>query len=418
VSHDFASRPTSGAYQVLLVSLLCLNFGILFFDRNALNFLMPFVQPDLKLSYFQVGLLGSALSLSWAIAAIFVGWLSDKIARRKIIIVVSTVAFSLCSVVSGFASGFLMLFAARLVMGLSEGGVMPISHAMVAAEVPPERRSVSQGIAQNLGSSILGSSVAPLVLVPVAMAWGWRDAFFLAAVPGLISAMLIALLVIERPVPKAPPRVAGEKAPVLRTLSDRNVLTCTVMAVLLVSYLVVTWAFMPLILEQHRGFAKDTAAWLMATLGIASALAAFLIPWISDYVGRRPVMVISTLVGTLLPLGVLWYDGPFWMMAAIFFVGWMFNGIFPMFMATVPTESVSPAQVATAMGVIMGVGEIIGGVGAPSLAGWLSDLYGLTAPLWLLAGLAVAGGLTALFLRETAPRIVARQGVRDAKAIG
>ena len=50
MSRGFSERPTSGAYQVLLVGLLCLNFGILFFDRNALNFLMPFVQPELGLS--------------------------------------------------------------------------------------------------------------------------------------------------------------------------------------------------------------------------------------------------------------------------------------------------------------------------------------------------------------------------------
>ncbi|OYX60411.1 MAG: MFS transporter, partial [Sphingomonadales bacterium 32-64-17] len=79
---------------------------------------------------------------------------------------------------------------------------------------------------------------------------------------------------------------------------------------------------------------------------------------------------------------------------------------FPMFMATVPTESVGPRQVATAMGLVMGVGEILGGVFAPFIAGWLSDLYGLQAPLWFLIVLVILGGITALFLRETAPRIV------------
>jgi ACS family hexuronate transporter-like MFS transporter len=392
-------------YQSLLVGLLCLNFGILFFDRNALNFLMPYVQPELGLSYTQVGLLGSALSLTWAIAAIFVSWLSDKLARRKIIIVVSTIAFSLCSVVSGFASSFLMLLGARLVMGLSEGGVMPISHAMVAAEVSPERRGLAQGIAQNLGSSLLGSTLAPLVLVPIALAWGWRNAFFVAAVPGLISALLIVLLVVERPVTKAPPRAKGEPLPLMKTLANRNVIACAVMSVLLVSYLVVTWAFMPLILVQHRGIEDATAAGLMAVLGVASAISSFVLSGLSDYLGRRPVIAVATFVGTILPLGALFYDGSVLVLGAIFFVGWFFNGIFPTFMATVPSESVSAAQVATAMGFVMGVGEIIGGVGAPSLAGWLSDIYGLTAPLWLLAALALLGGVTALFLRETAPRL-------------
>lgn len=396
-------------YQVLLVTLLCLNFGILFFDRNALNFLMPFIQPDLGLSYTQVGILGSALSLTWAIAAIFVGWLSDKLQRRKIIIVICTVLFALCSVTSGLATGFLMLLAARLVMGLSEGGVMPLSHAMVAAEVAPRHRALAMGVTQNLGSSLLGSSLAPLVLVPIALAWSWREAFFVAAVPGLISALLLWLFVIERQMPPPPVRQRGERAPILAVLTQRNVVVCGFMAVVLVAYLVVTWAFLPLVLVQLRGFSEMTSGGLMAVLGVASALCSFLIPWLSDLYGRRPVMAVFTFGGVILPLGALYYDGPALVLGAIFFAGWMFNGTFPMFMATVPVESVAPAQAATAMGLVMGVGEILGGVIAPSLAGALSDAYGLVAVCWLLAVLAILGGLAALALRETAPRLLARQ---------
>ena len=62
--------PKNARYQVLLVGLLSLNFGILFFDRNALNFIMPFVKPDLGLTNTQVGLTASALSFSWALAAL------------------------------------------------------------------------------------------------------------------------------------------------------------------------------------------------------------------------------------------------------------------------------------------------------------------------------------------------------------
>jgi MFS family permease len=400
------AKRSSAGYQVLLVGLLCLNFGILFFDRNALNFLMPYVQPELHLSYTQVGLLGSGLSFTWALAAAFVGWLSDKIARRKVIIVISGLVFSACSVVSGFASSFLMLFGARLLMGLSEGGVMPISHAMVAAEVSPRWRALAMGVTQNVGSSLLGSTVAPLVLVPVALAWGWRHAFFLAAAPGLMSALLIMLFVVERDIPRAPPRGAGERQPLLETLTERNVIACAVMSVALVAYLVITWAFMPLVLVQYRHIADETAANLMAVLGVSSFLASFAVTTASDFVGRKPVMVVMPLVGVSLPLAALYFDGSAFALGAIFFVGWLFNGIFPMFMATVPTESVSPRQVATAMGIVMGLGEVLGGVFGPSLAGGLSDVYGLAAPCWTLVVLAVLGFLAALFLRETAPRIV------------
>jgi sugar phosphate permease len=62
--------PPGGArpYQWVLVGLLSLNFGIAFFDRNALSFLMPFIQPELGLSNTKVGALASALSFSWALA--------------------------------------------------------------------------------------------------------------------------------------------------------------------------------------------------------------------------------------------------------------------------------------------------------------------------------------------------------------
>jgi len=308
--------------------------------------------------------------------------------------------------VSGFASSFLMLFGARLLMGLSEGGVMPISHAMVAAEVSPKWRALAMGVTQNVGSSLLGSTVAPLVLVPVALAWGWRHAFFLAAAPGLMSALLIVLFVVERDVPRAPPRGAGERQPLLETLTERNVIACAVMSVVLVAYLVITWAFMPLVLVQYRHIGDETAANLMAVLGVSSFLASFAVTTASDFIGRKPVMVVMPLIGVSLPLAALYFDGSAFALGAIFFVGWLFNGIFPMFMATVPTESVSPRQVATAMGIVMGLGEVLGGVFGPSIAGGLSDVYGLAAPCWTLVVLAVLGFIAALFLRETAPRIV------------
>ncbi|MBC7985538.1 MAG: MFS transporter [Sphingomonadaceae bacterium] len=398
----------SGGYQAMLVGLLSLNFGILFFDRNALNFLMPFVQPDLGLSFTQVGLLGSALSLTWALAGFFVGWLSDRTGKRKIIIVLATVLFSFCSVASGLASSFAMLLAARLLMGLAEGGVLPISHSLVAEEVSPERRGLAMGVTQNLGSNLLGSAAAPLILIPVALAWGWRDAFFLAAAPGLISAVLVLMLVKERSgegVPGAP----REKLTLGQAFGQRNILLCALIAILLVSYLVVCWAFMPLILTQLRGFDPDTVKWLMATLGISAGIGAFVVPGISDLIGRRPVMIAAPLLGVILPLGALYFDGSAWVLAAIFFFGWALTGIFPLFMATVPSETVDARHIATVMGMVMGTGEILGGVLSPFVAGAAADRFGLAAPLWIMLGLTLGAGLLAMGLKETAPRIVARR---------
>jgi MFS transporter, ACS family, hexuronate transporter len=399
----------SSAYQIMLVGLLSLNFGILFFDRNALNFLMPFVKPDLGLSDTQVGMLSSGLSLTWAIAGFAVGRLSDRLGSRKPIIVLGTIAFCLCSVISGVAASFLMLLGARILMGAAEGGVMPVSHSLVVAEVDEKHRGLAMGVAQNLGSNVLGSAVAPLVLIPIALAYGWREGFFLAAIPGLISAAII-WFVIKEP-EKRIPHVDDKPMPSLKeAFADRNVQLCALISILLVSYLVVCWAFMPLYLTEQRGFDPDKTKWLMATLGISAGVGSFAVSALSDYIGRKPAIIGFSFLGVILPLAAMSFTGNSWIMAAIFFFGWALNGVFPLFMATIPSESVDPRLTASLTGVVMGIGEVIGGVLSPFLAGTLSDHYGRDSIMWLMFGLCIAAGIVGFGLRETAPRILAKRG--------
>lgn len=398
-----------GRYQYTLIALLSLNFGIVFFDRNAISFLMPFIQPELQLNHTQVGMLVSALSLTWALSAFGLGKLSDSLGRRKLLLVLSTVAFSLCSFLSGMAGSFVFLLAVRLLMGVAEGGVAPISHAMVAAEVPAERRGLAQGITQNFGSNLLGSFVAPVLLVAFATHFGWREAFFLAGIPGLVCAVLMWFMLDE---PKEVP-VQTKQAParLVDVLADRNVQICVALSVLLVSYLVVCWVFMPLYLTQAKGMSPESMGWLMGVLGISATLGSFVITALSDRFGRRPLLICMPLLGVILPLGALYFDGSVWVLAAIFFFGWGFNGTLPLFMATVPSESVDPRLVATALGLSMGSGELIGGVLAPSLTGMVADSYGLTAPMWIMVVLAVLAGLCAMGLRETAPSQLKKNSV-------
>ncbi len=399
----------SGGYQAWLVGLLSLNFGILFFDRQAANFMMPQIQPDLGLSNFQVGMIASGLSLTWALAALTVGPLSDRLGSRKPIVLAATLMFCACSVLSGLAGGFLALLAARLLMGAAEGGVMPVSHAMIAAEVTPERRGLGMGVGQNLGSSLLGSTVAPLVLVWLATTYGWRAGFYLSAIPGLVTAGLIWLTLREPPAALVAEGHAAPAITFLEAIRHRNVLLCSAIAVLLVSYLVVAWTFLPLFLVNLKGYAPAEMGNVMAVLGVSSAISAFVLAGLSDRWGRKPVFLVSCLIGAILPLGALLWTGSAVVMAAIFFVGWFFNGMFPLFMATVPAESVDPRLTASLAGFVGGIGEVLGGVVSPSLAGKLADIYGLAAPVWLLLALTVLAFVCSLFLHESAPAVLARR---------
>ncbi|MEY4761121.1 MAG: hypothetical protein RLZZ200_977, partial [Pseudomonadota bacterium] len=122
---------TSTAYQWRLTALLSLSFGFVLFDRNALSFLMPFVQPELGLSNTQVGMLSGGLSLTWALAAFGIGVVADRFGSRKKLLVLSTLLFALCSFGSGLAAGFAFMLASRLLMGAAEGGIMPLSQSLI-----------------------------------------------------------------------------------------------------------------------------------------------------------------------------------------------------------------------------------------------------------------------------------------------
>ena len=425
-------RRNSPGYQTLLVFLLSLNFGIVFFDRQALNALMPFIQPELALSGTQIGWLAGGLSFSWAIAAFFVGRLSDTLGKRKILLVLATIAFSLCSFLSGLATSFLFLFAARLLMGAAEGGVMPISHAMVASEVNPERRGLAQGVAQNLGSNLLGSFAAPVVLVAFAQMFSWREAFYLAAVPGLVSAALIWFL-LEEPQPatkEKKPRagfaraVADYGGEVRRAMAIRNMWISVAVGILMVAHFVITWAFMPVFLVQSRGMDATSMSWLVGSLGIAAAIYSFVVSGLSDKIGRKPVMVFLPFLSLVGPLGVLLLDpaafadsglfglsGYATVLIPIFFIGWMVNGTFPIFMATIPSETFKPMHHATVLGLAMGFCEVLGGVFGPPIAGALNDAFGQDTFLYVLMILAVISGFVAMGLKETAPVVLRKRGI-------
>jgi len=81
-------------------------------------------------------------------------------------------------------------------------------------------------------------------------------------------------------------------------------------------------------------------------------------------------------------------------------------GCFPIVLATIPSETMPRKHIAQTMGLIMGIGELVGGFIAPAVAGWSADKFGLHAPFLIATGAAVAAGLVAFLLIETAPALL------------
>lgn len=400
-------------YETRMMVVLGLTFGFVFFDRNAMSYLAPFVAADLHLSNTQIGMLSSALSLTWAISGYAIGALSDATGRRKSILVAAVIVFSLCSIGSGLATSFAILLASRLLMGLSEGGILPISQSLVAMESSEKRRGLNMGVMQNFGSNLLGSFVAPLALVAIANAYEWRTAFFVAAVPGLICAVLVAKIIREPklalPSRDTHARVPGGKIPLRELFRFRNMWLCVLISCFMVAWMVLGWAFLPLFYVRVRDIEPSDMSLLMSVLGVSATLCSFLVPGLSDRFGRKPIMILFCLIGLLCPLAALHYNGPLPVLGALIFIGWSASGTFPIFMATIPSETIPARHVATALGIVMGIGELSGGFLGPTIAGWAADRYGLQAPVSMMSACALIATFFALFLRETAPVKIGRR---------
>jgi len=403
------------SYENKLLVILALSFGFAFFDRNAVSYLAPYIVKDLGINNTQVGMLGSVLSLSWAVSALLIGRWSDAAGVRKPFLVVILFVFSACSILSGLAPSFLMLLMARLIMGIAEGPLMPICLAILTVESTPTRRGFNIGVVQSLFSSLLGAAVAPLVLVQLAEWFTWRVAFFLAGVPGILCA-LAAMKFVREPqstgVVKA--ETEGGKAQSLLSLlfREQNIWLCSAIACLMVSWLMLHQNFLPLFLTTVRRFSNQEMSRVMSATGLCAAIVGFLGAAISDRFGRKPVVASVCLISLLTPLTGLYYYGPMSFFTALMFVGWIGTAAFPLFMSVIPGETLPPRYAATAMGLVSCVGEIVGGSGAPLLGGRAADLTTLAAPIKLAAICALGGTILSLFLKETAPVKLAVAAIR------
>jgi len=399
-------------YENRLLALLAVSFGLVFFDRNAVNFLMPFIVADLGFNNTQVGLFAAGLSLTWALSGFYIGMCADKSGKRKVYLVIAVFAFSLCSIFTGLAFSFLTLLLARMIMGAAEGPFMPLSQSLMVAASSPQRRGLNMGIVQTLGGSLLGGFAAPLIVVALAEAFHWRLGFFVAAVPGILIAMYMIKAVQEpdSPVQDSSPSTitpfptAGRTTGLVQVLKIRNVWLCVLICCFLFSWGLVGATFLPLYFVNTKGMSPTDMSMLMAVLGVSSGVfGAFIGPGLSDRLGRKPVVILLSLMGAIIPLAILFFNGSLLLLNILCFFGWAATGSLVLVMATIPAESIPPRYIASVVGLTQGVGEIVGGMLAPLLAGRMADRYSLTAPLVLMTVCAITASLLACFLMETSP---------------
>ena len=398
---DSAARGTRLEFQA--VTILALSFGLVGLDRFMISTLFPVIAKDLSLNYSDIGTITGALAIAWGVSALFMGNLSDRIGRRKML-VGSLVIFSLLIGASGLAVGLASLVFVRVLIGLADGAYVPASIAETIEVSPPHRSGRNIGL-QQMTALLFGLGFAPLLIPPLLHVVDWRWIFAIFALPGFLFAWLTYKII--------PARVTVSHAGRTQWSDWRTVLKFTnvrIAMVLMLSWLtclVTISAFLPNYMLDHLGLSFAQMGTVMSAIGFGSALGTIILPWLSDRFGRKAIMLAGTAIMAI-SLVLLSLSGPDVprLFACLFFV--MFGNLALITLTVGPlcAEAVPPGLMATASGVVIATGELFGGGLAPILAGMVAQRFGIEHVLWLPIAVVIIAFLLCTGISEIKPRPV------------
>ena len=188
-------RTTTPRLVFTLSVLLGIN-TMNFFDRQILPAVQEKVRRDWPLSDSDLGWLGTAFILLYAAVGLPLGRLAD-VWRRKWLLAGGVGLWSLLTFGSGLAWNFWSLFVLRLGVGVGEATCAPAASSLIGDLVPAQRRA--RAMALFMLGLPLGLALSSLVSGTIAQRYGWREAFFVAGLPGLLLAAAALFIADPRP---------------------------------------------------------------------------------------------------------------------------------------------------------------------------------------------------------------------------
>lgn len=400
---DRISRRSS---EFAVVLVLALGFGLVGIDRFLITTMFPTIAQELRLDYGDIGVITGVLALAWGVAALFIGNLADRIGRRRVL-VASLVIFSLLIGASGLATGLMGLVLVRVLMGFADGAFTPASIASTIEASAPQRAGRNVGFQQTM-LPLFGLGLSPLIVAELLHVVDWRWVFSVFTIPGLALAALT-----WRILPPDPPRAAAlpsDAAPgegEARTsywrevLSHRNVVLAAIMMLCWLTCLITSSAFMPSYLVDHMKLSQVEMGRVMSAIGLGAMAGTFVLPALSDRIGRKPIMILCALgaTGSLIMLSITEPD-PWFIFAWLFCVHFFNNAAITLTVGPICSDSVRPGLIATASGLVIGVGEIVGGGLAPIAAGLIAQRLGIQHLLVLPIAATAVGFLLGLLLKQ------------------
>jgi MFS family permease len=406
--------PVARGYaRYVLAVMVGINF-LNYMDRWVAASASVLIQKEFHLGDASIGLLGSAFLIVYAFAALPFGYWADR-GVRKTVIGIGVGIWSLATLFTGFARNFFQLFLSRAVLGIGEASYYPAGTSLLSDYFPKEQRARVMSI-WGAGST-LGIAVGFAGGAYIAEKFGWRNAFFFAAVPGILFALLAFGL-------REPLRGSAEsRGPALEKTSDAGLrqfvglmriptLRATIFAQTLLFFVLASNAFwLPIVLNRRFDLSVSKAGLLAGVVLVAGGLIGTLAGgWIGDRralnnpAAHLQVGIAGFLLGAVfisIALVAPMTVGPLPVFVPAFFLAvvclYLYSGPFTALSQSV----VSPALRASAVTMLLFVSHILGDSHSPFDVGVISDQVGslqlallITSPtLLVVAALIAATGL-------------------------
>lgn len=190
-----AEKKAADQYGYYVLGILTLVYTFNFIDRQIIAILSPAIKEELGLSDSMMGLLkGLAFAMFYTVLGVPIAWLADRW-NRVSIVAISLAVWSGFTALSGFAQNAAHLAIARLGVGVGEAGCNPPAHSLIADYFGKDKRASALAI-YSLGIPF-GQMFAFLAGGWVLENLGWRNAFFIVGLPGVLLAIIMKLTVRE-----------------------------------------------------------------------------------------------------------------------------------------------------------------------------------------------------------------------------
>ncbi|MGB1118774.1 MAG: spinster family MFS transporter [Parvibaculales bacterium] len=376
--HDDIYRARHYALGILVVV-----YTFNFIDRQILSILLQPVKDDLGLSDTAMGMLtGFAFAAFYATLGIPIARFADRSNRRNLVAWALGI-WSLMTALSGLAQNFWHLLAARIGVGIGEAGCSPPAHSMIADYYPADQRATALGI-YSLGIPF-GIMFGLFAGGWINEFFGWRAAFFVVGLPGILLALIVRFSLREPPRGMAEGRAdsadqpgVGETLNYLWAKKSFRHMSFAAALTAFVGYGFITWA--PSFLTRSFGMGTgEIGTWFGLILGIPGGIGIALGGYLADRFGARdPRWFLWTTAVALLicvPLNIVVFISTNSTTALLAMILPVLLGNFYQATTFSQTQGISALRMrAVAAGILLFIINIIGlGLG-PQLVGILSDV--------------------------------------------